>query len=364
MKINLKWMFAGAAMSFSYITFAQDTPVNNQEIYAELRSQMERACPVIWEDLGAAMDTESLNGDPWSSNQADKDQFIALLQEIVPSSSAEDRASMSGDMATVATECASHRVALLDALISKTPRDVMLAMDAVNKGLNKSIEYLDGGWSTGDVRITGRMQAQDGWVFLAGQTIGNESSTAVLKGDEFNELYELAKNWAPNAGTEEWAAGHLVTLPDMRGRALVGTDNMGGDSADTVMEAGADKVGGTFGEEARALSAAQLPTHTHTMAAKGAHNHIMGNDTHSHSIRTSAHDGAAGHPAGWNYFGKARPRPGYQLTFPSNKAILSDTHKHSLSSAPNHTHTINDAGSSEVVKFSQPSIVFNVEMKY
>jgi len=364
MKINLKWMLAGAAMSFSYVTFAQDTPVNNQEIYAELRSQMERACPAVWEDLGATMDTESLNGDPWSNNQADKDQFVALLQEIIPSSSAEDRASMSGDMATVATECASHRVALLDALISKTPRDVLLAMDAVNKGLNKSIEYLDGGWSTGDVRVTGRMQAQDGWVFLVGQTVGNESSAAVLKGDEFNELYELAKNWAPNTGAEDWTAGHLVTLPDMRGRALVGTDNMGGGSANTVGEASADKVGGTFGEETRVLSAAQLPRHKHTMTAKGAHNHTMGNDTHSHRMRTSTYLGSATPRAGWDYFGDARPRETYNFTYVANKTILSDTHKHSLSSAPNHTHAINNAGSSAAVKLSQPSVVFNVEMKY
>ncbi|MFT6098156.1 MAG: hypothetical protein ACJAYF_000692 [Arenicella sp.] len=364
MKMNLKWILAIAALSFSTIAAAVDEPVNEQEIYTELRTQMERACPVVWEDLGATMDTDSLSGDPWSGNQSDKDEFEALLQEIIPSASVEDIANMSQDMATVATECASHRVALLDALISKTPRDVLLAMDAVNKGLNKSVEYLDGGWSTGDVRVTGRMQAQDGWVFLVGQTVGNASSSAALKGDEFNELYELAKNWAPNAGTEDWAAGHLVTLPDMRGRALVGTDNMGGNSANTVVEAGADKVGGTFGAEASALSLAQLPTHKHTMTGEGAHNHTMGNDTHSHQIRTSSYDGSSAARAGWDYFGAARPRQTYNFTHVANKAILSDTHKHSLSSAPNHTHPINNEGSSAVVKFSQPSVVFNVEMKY
>ncbi len=365
MKRLVHWTLISGLLTFSTASFATGDPQDQGEIYSSLRSQMERACPKVWEDLGANMDTSTLSGDIWGvTGTADRAEFVALLQEIMTGSTAEQIEAMADDVATVATECASHRVALLDALISKTPRDVLLAMDAVNKGLNKSVEYLDGGWSVGDVRVTGRLVAQDGWVFLVGQTIGNSNSAAVLKGEDYNELFELAKNWAPNTGAENWAAGDAVTLPDMRGRALVGTDNMGGSSANNVAEAGADKVGGTFGTETRTLSAAQLPTHKHTMNAKGAHSHTVGLDTHSHRVRTSAFDGAAGHPAGWDYFGKARPRPGFQLTFPENKTILADTHNHSLTAAPNHTHVINNTGGSAAVKFSQPSIVFNVEMKY
>jgi len=369
MKINLKWMLAGVAVSFSYAASAQDAPVNNQEIYTELRSQMERACPAVWEDLGASMDTESLSDDPWSGNQADKDQFVALLQEIIPTSSAEDRVSMSGDMATVATECASHRVALLDALISKTPRDVMLAMDAVNKGLNKSIEYLDGGWSTGDVRVTGRMQAQDGWVFLVGQTVGNESSTAVLKGDEFNELYELAKNWAPNAGTEDWAAGHLVTLPDMRGRGLFGADNMGGESADVIANIEADKIGGAFGDDTIVLTSDQLPTHKHTLNAAGHHGHPMGYEgNHKHNSKQAffgpGNYGPGTYSNKWPTGGIRPSSDGGNSATLTNAIFNAGNHKHSITAAGNHSHTMNDAGSSEAVDKLPPAIVFNVEMKY
>ena len=341
--------------------FAQDSGEDEAQIYASLRSQMERACPAIWEDLGANMDTTTLNGEVWAANDAgvaDRAEFVSLMQEIMSSSTAEEIAAMADDLATVATECASHRVALLDALISKTPQDVLLAMDAVNKGLNKSIEYLDGGWSVGDVRVTGRLQPQDGWVFMIGQTIGKTSGDLI--GEDYNELFELAKNWAPNSGNEDWNSGHLVTLPDMRGRALVAADNMGGASANRVAESGADKIGGTFGAETRALTSSQLPTHNHTLSGNGSHSHTVGTDTHSHKIRSSVFTGSSGAQSTYPYF-EGRARPNYQNTIQSS--VLSDSHNHSLSST-GHSHTINNTGSSAPVKMTQPSIVFNVEMKY
>lgn len=52
-------------------------------------------------------------------------------------------------------------------------------------------------------------------------------------------------------------------LPDMRGRNAIGLDNMGGVSADTITDASADTIGGTFGAEDHTLTIAELAAHTH-----------------------------------------------------------------------------------------------------
>jgi len=363
MKKSLKWIFVNMTILLSYNVFAQTNSVDQQQIYVELRSQMERACPIAWEDLGAEMNTEQLSDDPWSGNQTDKGQFLALLQEIMAEASTDDIAVMAGDVATVATECASHRVALLDALISKTPRDVLLAMDAVNKGLNKSIEYLDGGWTTGDVRITGRLVPQDGWVFLVGQTVGNASSSANLTGDDFNELYELAKNWAPNSGNENWSEGHLVTLPDMRGRSVVAADNMGGASKGVSTDAQADIIGGEYGNETTTLSVANLPSHDHEMTDAGSHTHpIQYAGNHTHLQKASTYTGTSK----WGYHdygGEVRGRTRAEVTL--TKSIQAGgNHIHPMSPAGTHAHNIGSTGGGEPVANSQPNIVFNMEMKY
>jgi len=361
MKTVTKWALTVITMALTNAVLAQSEPIDEQAIYAELRLQMARACPVLWEDLGASMDTATLNGDIWVSNTADRAQFIVLMQEIMSDATSAELDVMADDMATVATECASHRVALLDALISKTPRDVLLAMDAVNLGLNKSIEYLDGGWSVGDVRVTGRLDAQDGWVFLIGQTIGNENTAATLVGEEYNELFELAKNWAPNTGTEDWDAGHLVTLPDMRGRGLFGADNMGGNSANRLTAANAGKIGGSFGSEKVTISTSQMPSHAHGMNTKGNHSHYMGYaGTHKHSLKTSAYDGGN---VGTVSYMTGKGRTNVQNTIVSSVQNAGN-HKHSIGSAGNHTHTVTATGGSTPLTTVSPGIVFNVEMKY
>ena len=368
MKLIVRFAFACTSLATAGLVYAQTDPIDEQQLYASMRAQMERACPAVWEELASSMDTSELTEVPWNSNAADRDEFVSLLGEILPAESEENLQVMADDLATVATECASHRVALLDALISKTPREVLLAMDSVNRGLNKSIEYLDCGWSVGAVRITGRLEAQDGWVFLIGQSVGNESVAVdsrgedySLRGEEYADLFELAKNWSPNSVSASWENGDQVLLPDLRGRAIIAPDNMGGDSANVVTNPGALQLGGVLGSQKRVLTAAQLPTHSHTIAGGGAHSHTVGTDTHSHKVLSSVYEGSGSPQSTYPYFeGKARPN--YQNTIQS--AVQSDSHNHSLSPAPDHTHTVNNAGSSAEVGFMQPSIVFNVEMKY
>lgn len=349
-------------LSTSMVCLSVTSSAFATSLYDQLKAQVDIACPVVWEDLGVSISETVPTGDVWQGDTADQNAWVtayALANNI----SEADANVISGVVAAVASECASFRAALVDELIANTPADVTLALNSAANGTNAG-NYLNGAWMVGDIRVTGRAAAAPGWVFLASQTVGSSSSAAQLQGPDYLALFELAKSWAPNSGSEDWAAGDTVTLPDMRGRTVVGADNLGGASAGVVANSQADVIGGVFGTESAALSSAQLPVHNHTTSANGAHNHTMGNDTHSHQMRTSAYTGSSTAQSGWDYFGIAKPRPSYQFTLAADKAVRSDTHKHSLTSASNHTHTINNTGSSAAVTFTQPSITFNVEMKY
>ena len=61
-------------------------------------------------------------------------------------------------------------------------------------------------------------------------------------------------------------------LPDLRGRVVAGQDDMGGSSADRLTDQtgglNGDTLGDTGGSETHTLSTAQMPAHTHTVAAQ------------------------------------------------------------------------------------------------
>lgn len=64
-----------------------------------------------------------------------------------------------------------------------------------------------------------------------------------------------------------YGAGDGVTtfnLPDLRGRVMIGLDNMGGTSANRVTAAAADTLGGTGGSET--ISVSQMPSHDHSFS--------------------------------------------------------------------------------------------------
>ncbi|MFQ3247037.1 MAG: microcystin-dependent protein [Arenicella sp.] len=265
-------------LSTCMVSISLTSPAFATSVYDQLKAQVDTACPVVWEDLAVSISDTVPSGDLWQGDSADRSTWVtayALANNI----SEPDANVIAGVVAAVASECASFRVALVDELIANTPADVTLALSSAANGTNAG-NYLNGAWMVGDIRVTGRASAAPGWVFLAAQTVGSSSSAAQLKGPDYLALFELAKSWAPNSGSEDWAAGDIITLPDMRGRTVVGADNLGGASAGVVASSQADVVGGVFGTESAALSSAQLPIHNHTMNAKGAHNHTMGNDTH------------------------------------------------------------------------------------
>lgn len=152
----------------------------------------------------------------WNGDTTDKDTFKTFLVAMMGASAPDSAGleTMASDPSTAASECATQRIALLDALLSRLPRDALQAMNSVLDQLGLAALAIEGGgWQIGDVRITGRPERAPGWLFMNGQTIGGPGSDAQLSGEVLEHLFNLAKDWFPNTGNESWGNGDIVILP-------------------------------------------------------------------------------------------------------------------------------------------------------
>lgn len=74
-----------------------------------------------------------------------------------------------------------------------------------------------------------------GWLFTNGDTIGNVNSTATHRSEDLEDLFNILKIAYGNLGTENFANGDSVKLPDTRGRFLRDLDKSKGlDSGRTL----------------------------------------------------------------------------------------------------------------------------------
>ena len=111
------------------------------------------------------------------------------------------------------------------------------------------------------------------WYAMDGRTMGDAASGADIASDDLEAAHDVLKYMDPNAGTEVWGT-NTVVIPDWRGRAPVGMDNMGtsAGAANVVTNANADTVGGEFGSATHTLTTTEMPTHSHTVTG-GSHTH-------------------------------------------------------------------------------------------
>lgn len=186
--------------------------------------------------------------------------------------------------------------------------------------------------------------APTAWLLLDGKTIGDASSSATGRANaDCEALFTLLWNSFADAqaavgggrgasAAADWAAHKAIALPDARGRAIFGQDDMGGSAASRLTSAGSGVDGATLG----VTGGSQLlhgHTHTGTTASGGAHTHTV--------VRTDASGGATGLMSGLNTLGT-----------------------HETSSAGAHTHTITTdstgSGSSQNVP---PALVLNYIIK-
>lgn len=156
---------------------------------------------------------------------------------------------------------------------------------------------------TGVVKDYVGTTAPTGYVMLSGRTIGDASSSATERANaDTSALFTLL--WNSMADTEapvsggrgasaaaDFAAHKTITLPDARGRVIVGKDNMGGTTASRITSGGCGITGTTLGtsggSQTHTLTEAQLAAHTHTLAYPGRGYSPAGGGTYGVTINTT-----------------------------------------------------------------------------
>jgi hypothetical protein len=141
--------------------------------------------------------------------------------------------------------------------------------------------------STGDLKIRYGTGAHTGWVRSAGRTIGSATSGATERAnadceDLFLYLYGADANLSVSGGrgadaATDWAANKTIALPDWRGRALAGLDDMGNSAAGRLTAAyfgtAATALGAAGGAESKTFLQANLPNVSFPVTDPG-HLHI------------------------------------------------------------------------------------------
>jgi microcystin-dependent protein len=152
------------------------------------------------------------------------------------------------------------------------------------------------GVMTGEIKAYAGTAAPSGYVRANGRTIGNAASGASERANaDTAALYSLlwdsygdgvcpvSSGRGANAAAD-YAANKTIGLPDMRGRAMIGLDDMGNSAAGRLAGATIDQTtnGASGGADTVTLAEGNLPAHTHsdgTLAAAsgGAHTHFVVN---------------------------------------------------------------------------------------
>ena len=184
-----------------------------------------------------------------------------------------------------------------------------------------------GASGTGDMKIWPTASAPSGWAFCDGT-----SYTTAAQADLFAVI-----------GYTFGGSGANFNVPDLRGRVIIGKDNMGGASANRITDTEADTLGGVEGAETVTLDSTTMPAHTHT--ASGT---TVSSGTHTHEIVTW-NDG------GGSSGGKVRGAEG--SVKPSDYTESDGAHTHTYS------HTTDSTGSGNAHANVQPYIALNFVIK-
>lgn len=153
---------------------------------------------------------------------------------------------------------------------------------------------------TGDCVVRYGMEFRAGLVRLNGRSIGSATSGASERADsDTQNLYYYLWNIDPNivisggrglSAAADFSANKPLVLPDYRGRALVGLDNMGNTGAGVI--AAATTLGWIGGETNHTLTISEIPNHNHVLHDPG-HVHNWGNNAGGFGASTGTFGGFA-----------------------------------------------------------------------
>ena len=125
------------------------------------------------------------------------------------------------------------------------------------------------GWTTGDVKLTYKVNADDGWVMANDGSIGNQASGATTRANaDTKDLFYLMWNlpvcevqtFAGNPSTKttaagDWSANKRLILPKILGRSL----GVAGSGSGLT----ARNLGQSLGSETFTMTAGSIPPHNH-----------------------------------------------------------------------------------------------------
>lgn len=230
--------------------------------------------------------------------------------------------------------------------------------------------------ATGDMKARYGTGVLSGFVRANGRTIGSATSGGTERANAdaqtlFEYLWNADANLAVSGGrgasaNADWLANKTIALPDLRGRAMYGMDDMGAAAAGRLTTAGFGAAGTTLGNaggaETRTLVANNLPTHTHSLASAaavsaGGHSHTIANSVNTPSVkRYNTLPGAT-------LSGGGTPVWVDQTDVP----VADYTHNHTMDVQGAHTHaftnTDNNTTTNAAVAVATPGVVMTFYIK-
>ena len=99
------------------------------QVFDALKLETEKACPIIWEDLGIPINSISAPADVWQGNQSDINAFTTQYMQNYSVTQAEAN-QVAATTSAVAAVCGSFRIALIDTITANNSIDVIAATAA------------------------------------------------------------------------------------------------------------------------------------------------------------------------------------------------------------------------------------------
>lgn len=158
--------------------------------------------------------------------------------------------------------------------------------------------------STGDIKFRATSETITGWVKVNSQTIGSAGSGATGRANsDTQNLFVYLWTNCTNAhcpvlggrgatALADFTANKQLTLPDFRGRAPAGLDDMGASAAGRIASSNVTSGGGDT--PTTPLATGGEANHTLLLAELAAHNHTITDPGHTHTVATASLNAAGG----------------------------------------------------------------------